>query len=158
MVAVDALAGRFGLTPADLLTFAQRYPGARGIQRLPEVAALVEPGAESAMETRLRLVMVLAGLPRPAVQHPVVDELARVVATVDLAYPEKLVAIEYEGADHFTDLRVQRDGGRYTRLAALGWRVYRYFAGDMYGHPDRIVRDMRLALTTQAIPARRRLA
>jgi hypothetical protein len=58
-----------------------------------------------------------------------------VVATVDLAYPADLVAIEYEGADHFTDLRVLRVGGRYTRLAALGWRVYRYFAPDVYGRP-----------------------
>jgi len=120
VVAADALAGRFGLTPADLLTFAQRYPAARGTLRLPEVAALVEPGAASAMEARLRLVLELAGLPRPAVQYPICDERARVVATVDLAYPSELVAIEYEGADHFTDLRVLRDGGRYTRLAALG--------------------------------------
>jgi hypothetical protein len=158
VVAVDALTGRFGFTPSELVEFAQRYPCARGTRRLPEVASLVEPGAESAMETRLRLVMVLAGLPRPVVQYPVVDERARVVATVDLAYPEELVAIEYEGADHFTDLRVRRDGGRYTRLAALGWRVYRYFAGDVYGRPEQIVRDMHLALTTRAIPPRRRHA
>ena len=110
------------------------------------------------METRLRLVLELAGLPRPAAQYPVTDERARVVATVDLAYPAELVAIEYEGAEHFTDLRVRRDGGRYTRLAALGWRVYRYFASDVYGRPDQIVNDMRQALTTRVIPPRRRLA
>ena len=158
VVAVDALAGRFGFTPAELLTFAQRYPAARGTLRLPEIAALVEPAAGSAMETRLRLVLELAGLPRPEVQYPIVDERARLVATVDLAYPEALAAIEYEGADHFTDLRVLRDGGRYTRLAALGWRVHRYFATDVYNRPEQIIDDMRKALTTRVLPPQRRSA
>lgn len=158
VVAVDALAGRFGFTPDELLTFAERYPAARGTVRLPEVAALVEPSAESAMETRLRLVLELAGLPRPALQFPVTDERARVIATVDLAYPDKLVAIEYEGADHFTHMRVLRDGGRYTRLAALGWRVYRYFAPDVFTRPEQIVDDIRLALTTRVLPPSRRRA
>lgn len=158
VVAVDALAGRFGFTPDEFLTFAERYPGARGTRRLPEVASLVEPSAGSAMETRLRLIMELAGLPRPAVQFPVTDERARVIATVDLAYPGALVAIEYEGADHFSNLRVLRDGGRYTRLAALGWLVFRYFATDVYNRPDQIVDDMRNALTTRVLPPNRRLA
>jgi hypothetical protein len=152
VVAVDALAGRFGFTGVDLRAFAERYPGARGTLRLEDVVGLVEPAAESAMETRLRLVLVHGGLPRPVVQHLVADERARIVARVDLAYPEALVAIEYEGADHFTDRQVMRDGRRYTQLTDLGWRVFRYFAHDVYRRPDRITAEIRRALTTRVIP------
>lgn len=151
VVAVDALAGRFGFAPTEVLDLARRYPGARGVLRLPEVVRLAEPAAESAMETRIRL-LELAGLPRPRVQYPVVDERAHVVATVDLAYPDSLVVIEYEGDDHFTDGRVVRDGRRHTRLADLGWRVYRYFAWDVCQRPDTIVGEIRRALTTRVLP------
>jgi hypothetical protein len=152
VVAVDALAGRYGFTGADLTAFAERYVGARGTLRLADMVGLVEPAAESAMETRLRLVIVHGGLPRPVAQHLVADERGQIVARVDLAYPEALVAIEYEGAEHFTDRQVVRDGRRYTQLADLGWRVFRYFAHDVYRRPDRITTELRRALTSPAIP------
>jgi len=152
VVAVDALAGRYGFTGADLTAFAARYPGARGTLQLADMVGLVEPAAESAMETRLRLVIVHGGLPRPVAQHLVADERGQIVARVDLAYPESLVAIEYEGADHFTDRQVMRDGRRYTQLADLGWRVFRYFAHDVYRRPDRITSEIRRALATRVIP------
>lgn len=157
VAAVDALAGRFGFAAADVLEVARRHPGARNARRLPDVVALADPRAESVMETRLRLLLVLGGLPAPAVQYAVVDDRAHVVATVDLAYPEALVAIEYEGAAHFTDRRVLRDGRRYTRLADLGWRVYRYFARDVHRRPDEVVEEIRRALTTQVLPPRRQV-
>jgi very-short-patch-repair endonuclease len=157
VVAVDALAGRFGFAPEEVLGHAERYRaeryrGARGTLRLPEVIRLAAPAAESAMESRLRLTLVLAGLPPPVVRYPIVGERAEIVTTVDLAYPEALVAIEYEGADHLTEQQVRRDGRRYTRLADLGWRVYRYFAGDVYRCPDRIVAEIHRALTTRVLP------
>ncbi|HTK66060.1 MAG TPA: DUF559 domain-containing protein [Pseudonocardia sp.] len=146
VVAVDALAGRFGFPPADVLDLARRYPRARGRRRLAEVVECAEPLAESAMEMRLRMLLVVAGLPRPTVQHTVVDERGRMLATVDLAYRRQPVAIEYEGAEHFEPLRTIRDARRYTRLVALGWRVYRYVAADVYGSPDRLVGEIADAL------------
>lgn len=44
------------------------HRGRRGMSRLPRVSELSEPAAESPMETRLRLLLVTAGLPRPEVQ------------------------------------------------------------------------------------------
>ncbi|WP_028935469.1 endonuclease domain-containing protein [Pseudonocardia spinosispora] len=146
VVAVDALARGGGFTPSAVLHLADRYPGARGTLRLPEVIRLSEPAAESPMESRLRMLLVLAGLPRPAVQHTVLDALGRFVARIDLAYPDRLVAIEYDGSDHFTDQRVISDGDRATRLADLGWRIYRYYARDVYLRPGRILADIRRAL------------
>ena len=147
IVAVDALCGRFGFKPDELLTLARRYPGARGLRRLSAVVSLAEPLSESAMETRLRLVIVGGGLPRPVAQHCVSDRRAYVVACVDLAYPEHRIAIEYEGENHFTRERAMRDVYRYTRLQDLGWRVYRYRSRDVYRAPDRIVAEIRRALS-----------
>ena len=146
VVAVDALAGRFGFAPRDILALARRYPRARGRRRLAEVVDHSEPLAESPMETRLRMLLVLAGLPRPKVRHTIVDERGRMLATVDLAYPKARVAIEYEGGDHFERRRVVRDVRRGTRLVALGWRLYRYVAADVYVTPRRTIEEVALAL------------
>lgn len=152
VVAVDELAGRFHFAPADLLAMADRHAGARGTARLSEVVDLVEPRAESVMETRLRLVLVLAGLPRPVVQHPVRDRCGRVVATVDLAYPEQRTALEYEGREHFAPQRCARDVYRYTRLQDLGWRVYRYTRRDVFGRQGEIVAEIDRALAHHVDP------
>jgi hypothetical protein len=142
VVAVDALCREFGMKPAEVLEFAGRHPGSRGCAQLPDVVALADPRAESPMETRLRLLLVRAGLPVPLTQYPVLDRGGHVLAWVDLAYPSHLIAIEYEGADHFAAERVLRDAHRGTRLTDLGWRVYRYFARDLYRHPHRIVAEI----------------
>jgi hypothetical protein len=85
VVAVDALSARFGFEPKDVLSFAERYTGARDSFRLPSVIALAEPRTESPMETRLRLVLLRGGLHPPCAQYTVVDQLGHFVARVDFA-------------------------------------------------------------------------
>jgi hypothetical protein len=150
VIAVDALAGRFGFAPGELLEVAARHPGARGTRRLPDVVSHAEPLAESPMETRLRMLLVLAGLPRPSAQYTVLDRRGRILATVDLAYPAHRIAIEYEGAEHLKPERVLRDTRRHTRLAGLGWTVFRYLAADIYRTPERTVDDIAGALRRRA--------
>lgn len=65
VVAVDALAHHRRFAPDLLLNFAVHYPRARGVTRLYEVLAHADRGAASPMESRLRMVLVRAGLPRP---------------------------------------------------------------------------------------------
>jgi hypothetical protein len=146
VVALDALAGRFGFKPDELLTLSARYPRARGRRGIPKIVMLAEPLAGSPMETRLRLLLEWAGLPRPAVEYGIPDRRAHIVAHVDLAYPDQHIAIEYESEEHFTRERGMRDVYRYTRLQDLGWRVYRYRARDILGEPDRVVAELRRAL------------
>ena len=148
VVSMDALAARFGFAPSEVLDLAARYPRARGRRRLAEAVAHVEPLSDSAMETRLRMLL-LAGLPRPKAQHCVTDHRGRIVAYVDLAYPDRRIAIEYEGAEHFEPARAKQDARRGTRLTDLGWAVFRYLAGDVYNSPDRTVREIREAVRTR---------
>src|SRR5436189_183429 len=69
-----------------------------GTSGLPAVLAAADEGSESPMETRARLILVGGGLPRPVTQYTVVDQHGRTLGRLDLAYPEKKVGVEYEGA------------------------------------------------------------
>ncbi|MEU6700277.1 DUF559 domain-containing protein [Pseudonocardia sp. NPDC046786] len=97
-------------------------------------------------ETRLRLILVRAGLPWPVPQHPVVDGRNEIL-WLDLAYPAALLGVEYDGGGHFATPEAARaDARRHTRLVAEGWRVLRYTAQDMRRAPGRIVAEVRHAL------------
>jgi hypothetical protein len=112
------------------------------VARVPGVVALASPYAGSPMETRLRLLIVAAGLPPPCVQWVVQDSATRTAFWLDLAWPESKIGIEYEGAPHTEPGRVLRDIARTTRLVDLGWRTYRYTKQDMYGNRARIVAEL----------------
>jgi len=88
--------------------------------------------SRSPMETLVRLILVLAGLPEPAVNSVVFDEVGRKVATVDLLYVRFRVAIEYDGRWHELspdERRWLRD--RRERLERLGWTVITVFDTDL---------------------------
>ena len=124
-----AVAG--GFAPAGLLARRAAEPGARGARRLAEVVALADPRAESPPETRLRVALVRAGLPRPEVQFPVLDEYGFELARADLAYPAAKLAIEYDGSTHFEPSRARRDRERDGELAGIGWQTLRLAADDV---------------------------
>lgn len=146
VVAVDRLSNVHRFQPDLLLNFAVHYGGARGNDRVSRVLAAATPYACSPMESRLRMLIVNAGLPRPRVQWPVQDLLARTVVWLDLAYPDFNIGIEYEGEAHVAPERVVRDIGRYTRLVDRGWRIYRYTKTEVYGEPELIVAELTRAL------------
>ena len=62
--------------------------------RLPRIAEFVEPLSESPMETRLRMLPVLAGLQRPQAQVPIRNRFFKVIARVDLYYPEARLGLD----------------------------------------------------------------
>ncbi len=143
VAAVDALGFACGVTPADVVALRHRHVGAHGGRDLAEVLTLVDTRAESPMESRVRVALVLGGLP-PEVQYPVVLRGRRY--RLDLAYPGQRVAVEYDGADHRTQRRVRRDLVREAALAAAGWRVLRFDADVVLFRPDRLVATVRAEL------------
>lgn len=124
VAAVDALAHACRFTGRDLLDVAARHPGVRGLVQVRRVAALMDPRAESLMETRLRLVFVLRGLPTPVAQHEVRLLTGR-TARLDLAWPDvgPPVGAEYDGPEHRTIEGQNRDNHRNGDLDDLGWDV-----------------------------------
>ena len=146
VVAVDRLANRHRFSPDLLLHFSTHYRGGPGTARLCRTLAYADPHAGSPMESRLRMIIVQAGLPRPKVQWVVQDVEARTAVWLDLAWPEHRIGVEFEGGGHTAPVEVLRDAGRYTRLVDRGWRIYRYTKYDVYGDPGRIVAELSRAL------------
>lgn len=126
VVALDSLARAGRFEPKELLARRACEPGARGCRRLDDVVSLADPRAESPPETRLRLELRSAGLPAPAVQYEVIDEYGFVLARLDLAYPAVKLAIEYDGATHYTRRQDERDRQRDVVLAGYGWLTIRF--------------------------------
>jgi hypothetical protein len=150
VVAADALGriGRFG--PQALVGLAARYPGARWRKRVQLVADLMDPRAESAMETRCRMSLVLRGLPRPELQYHVLDELGDHVAWLDMAYPAARAGVEFDGEYHQDTPTFRADLARHNRLAALGWTVLRASAADVLRNPDRFAAQVHAVLHRRA--------
>jgi very-short-patch-repair endonuclease len=142
VVAVDRLANVHRFSPDLLLHFSARYSGSRGNDLVPYVLAYADRRACSPMETRLRMLIVQAGLPRPEVQWAVQDERTRTAVWLDLAWPDLMIGIEYEGQDHTEPDQVLRDVGRYTGLVDKGWRIYRYTKFEILRRPELIIAQL----------------
>lgn len=74
----------------------------------------------------------------------------RRLASVDLAWPEARLIVEYEGEYHFDGVQIAKDDERYERLVAAGWRVIRLSSHDLR-NMSAVVQRIREALA--AFPA-----
>ena len=102
-IRIDALLNATKASILQVESLALRYPGARGIRHLRTALDLADAGAESPQETRLRLLLVRSGLPRPVTQIPVTNDWGRVASRIDMGWPECMVGAEYDGQHHWTD-------------------------------------------------------
>jgi hypothetical protein len=145
VIAVDAMVrvAPYCLEELERMAKERAWPGTAA---LPEVLAAADMRSESPMETRVRLILVGAGLPRPVAQYSVVDARGRAAGRVDLAYPAKKVGIEYEGARHRESAVFQKDLRRFNRMSAAGWRILRFGPDDVFNRPEHIVDEVRRAL------------
>ncbi len=133
VAAIDALARAARLSGADIQEAAGRHPGQRGLKRARRTLALVDPGAESPGETRLRLLIVKAGFPRPVSQHPIYNEFGVLIGVVDLAWPGLNIAVEYEGRHHTDPDQIRKDIARIEEMIEMGWLVVRVTSRDPSG-------------------------
>jgi hypothetical protein len=128
----------------ELRSYVADHAGARGVARLRRVADLAEPKAESPMETRLRMLLVLAGLPRPEVQVSLHDDEGHHLGRPDLLYRVQSLAIEYDGGNHRD--RLLEDDRRQNALVGAGFRLLRFTYSDVYKTPDATVMQVRREL------------
>jgi Protein of unknown function (DUF559) len=148
LIAVDALANATRLQSSDVLPVIERHPGVRGVVQLREVVDLMDNGAESPQETRTRLVLIDAGLPRPTTQIIVYGNFAgRRYVKVDMGYEEFKVGVEYDGEQHWTSPdQYAYDIDRHAELLARGWAIIRVSAEMLRYRPDVIVARVCAAL------------
>jgi hypothetical protein len=127
---LDALARATRFTPTNVQDLAVRHPHVRGLRRVGRVLDLVDAGAESPQETWLRLLLIRAGYPRPQTQIPVFGRDGYLVYRLDMGWPDKLIAVEYDGEGHREKSRWRNDIVRSEYIAHLGWTHIRVVAGQ----------------------------
>jgi hypothetical protein len=141
---LDALMWNQRFSIEDVLVLADRYPRSRGVRQLRELLPLVDAGAESPRESRIRLALHDAGFPRPETQIPVLARTPKPVAWLDMGWRDFMLAVEYDGDHHRKDRRQYvKDIARLRMLEALGWTVIRVIAED---RPDQWLATVEAAL------------
>jgi hypothetical protein len=140
-------------TRRDLLRCIGRYESRRGSRLMRVAIELLDPAADSAPESEIRVAILEAGLPRPAVNlkipipgfgdiHP------------DLSWPRARVAIEYEGDHHRVGREQwQHDIRRYAALQDAGWWIYRATVVD-YRDPHQLLLWLARHLPTDEMKVR----
>lgn len=144
VVGIDAMLNRGGCALSGLATYIDDRFGWRGIRWAREALTYAEPLAESPMETRQRMRLVLAGLPRPRAQYTLLTVSETFVARLDHAYEEFRVAPEYDGEVHRESWR--QDNERQELIRAQGWWHRRYTALSIVDGGKQMTADVRRAL------------
>jgi very-short-patch-repair endonuclease len=142
LIALDMAVRIGGADDAGLLHLPEGALGKPGMARLARLAKLAAP-AESPMETRLRWLLIQAGLPQPEVQTNLQDNASRFVARADLYYPQARLVLEYDGGNHRD--RLIEDDRRQNLLINAGYRILRFTASDLQ-NPNLVVAQVRSAL------------
>jgi very-short-patch-repair endonuclease len=129
---------------ARLLEAAEAAKGRLGVAMFRRVIEHAEPKAASHMESRLRMELVLRGLPRPEAQVPIYNKHGEIVGRPDLFYREQRLGIEYDGGIHKD--RLAEDNRRQNLLLEAGVRLLRFTASNVLSTPELVVAQVRAML------------
>ncbi|MBC6469956.1 hypothetical protein [Actinomadura alba] len=147
IIAGDHLLGKGWIEPDDLRRSIEASTPRPGLRLARAVLPHLEPKTDSPMETRLRMILVDAGLPRPVANADVFDPGGVWIGRPDLSYPALKIALDYEGGHHRTDARQYRnDLTRDDQFAVNGWIHLKYDAATVFQVRHRIVADVREAI------------
>jgi very-short-patch-repair endonuclease len=123
--------------------------GRRGVGALRRLLDARDPKKappESVLEARLIRLLQRARLPEPTRQFEI-REQGKLLARVDLAYPDFCLAIEADGYRyHSGRVAWQRDLERRNLLTSRGWRVIHVTWNDVVNNGEKVVGEIRRAL------------
>lgn len=118
------------LSRTELTVLLRRYARRRGVRRLRLAVELSVPGADSAPETRLRLLLREHGITEVQTDHRLVAPDGTEVLP-DLAVESARLSIQYEGAHHDRPGQREVDIRRQRRTEAAGWTEVRITHRDL---------------------------
>ncbi|HET8560078.1 MAG TPA: hypothetical protein VFL69_06130 [Marmoricola sp.] len=135
------------LVGADDLVEHCRSSGVRHARAARRAAAYVRAEVDSPMESRLRMLIVLAGLPEPEVNHQIRDADGHVLRRFDLSYPGLRLIVEYDGRPHVEVVdNWESDLERREQFDEWGWRIIVVTSRGIYREPARTVDRVHRAL------------
>lgn len=152
----ESLVRATGIPPERFVEAACRSTD-RGAVPARRASRLLRKGVDSTQESRLRLLLVLAGLPEPEVNHILRRGDGEWSMRFDLCYPAYKLIVEYDGRQHADDPRQwRRDLQRREALDREDWRIIVVTAGDLYGEPEGVLIRVRDALVDRGARGVRR--
>jgi very-short-patch-repair endonuclease len=145
----DAIVKQYRMTPARLRRACRDstdyYAGAA-----LRAARYVRRGVDSPMESRLRMLLVLAGLPEPKVDVREMNEDGSWRRRYDLCYPDHKLIIEYDGRQHAESAgQWESDLRRREELDDDGYRIVVVTARGIFVEPEQTIERVRRALISQ---------
>lgn len=155
---IDALIHEGSTTPQLLRWRSETMRHWSHTLRMDYVIRLVDGRSESVGESRSRYLCFTQGLPAPVPQYEVVVA-GRVIARLDLAWPDRKVWVEFDGMEKYvvhlrdgesTADAVLREKRREDQIRlATGWRCLRITWADLYS-PGRVAAEIRRLFAEQA--------
>ena len=126
----DAVLRSGAASVEELEAAVERAAGLRGVVQARTVVPHLEPRSESQGESRLRVSLVLGGLPRPEAQVDFYTEDGVHLARVDLVVED--VLLEYDGREQRLNKPVfVQDRRRQNSLVDRGAELRRYSSEDV---------------------------
>ncbi len=149
---LDPLDLRPYATLEQLQTRLEAFHG-RGSRALRRAIPHVRMGAESRPETLLRLLLVRAGLPEPALNVAVTAPNGRVLGRGDMVYDRWRTVVEYDGDQHRTNTRqYDRDIHRLDSFRDAGWKVVQVRSRGLFVDRADTISRIRAALRAGGWP------
>ncbi|MBT1167198.1 endonuclease domain-containing protein [Bifidobacterium simiarum] len=133
----DGVRGHGGVATSayeELREFLNRRERFTGVRNCRMALRLCHDDVCSPMESRTYLSLMSHGVPVPRINFvvPGMTFRSKVPMTVDLAWPEQKVAVEYDGDQHRTDkAQWRRDQEKRELLRSRGWIVIIVTADDL---------------------------
>ncbi len=152
VVVGDHLVRKGAFTPDQLVEFCKwsRHPGA---WRAAVAAGYVRERVDSPMETRLRMLIVLAGLPEPQVNLTISDAAGFPVRRYDLSWPEVKAIVEYDGRHHIErEQQWESDLERREAIDDEGHRLLVVTSKGIYVEPGRTLERVHRLLLERRLP------
>jgi hypothetical protein len=145
VIVADGLIKAGHTSPERLVEATSQWSG-RECRSARRAASLARKGVDSPQETRLRLLVVLAGLPEPRVNLIMRGPDGTWRRRYDLAYEELRLILGYDG-QHADDARQWlTDIFRREELDQIRWRLVIVTSEGIYQEPLRTLERVRDAL------------
>lgn len=151
VVAGDWMVRRHGVRIKHLREAAKRATGKAG-SLARRASRFVRRRVDSPMETRLRMLIVLAGLPEPEVNMSINDEYGVEIRRYDLSWPEARVVVEYDGRHHVERVEQwERDLIRREAIDDDDWRIVVVVAKGIYRNPEETIERIFRVLSARGL-------
>lgn len=129
---LDSMFRLGGFSREEFLAGIERFRGMRWVRTLRAVAPLADGRSESPGESVLRLRCIECHV--RVTPQVCVHRDGRLIARLDLADEELLVAFEYDGAEwHSSPEQVEHDRRRRRAASEAGWLVRPFTGQDVFG-------------------------